>query len=51
MTEVSGFVKNHPLVLNGKYAAIIWRSYTGELAERPHPGNTTVETETNPGGG
>jgi outer membrane protein OmpA-like peptidoglycan-associated protein len=50
VTEVSGFVKNHPLVLNGKYAAIIWRSYTGELAERPHPGNTQIETETNPAG-
>ena len=27
VTEVSGFVKSHPLVLNGKYAAIIWRDY------------------------
>ena len=27
VTEVSGFVSNHPLVLNGKYAAIIWRDY------------------------
>ncbi len=27
VTEVSGFVKSHPLVLNGKYAAIIWREY------------------------
>lgn len=27
VTEVSGFVSNHPLVLNGKYAQIIWRSY------------------------
>jgi hypothetical protein len=29
VTEVSGFVKSHPLVLNGKYAAIIWREYVG----------------------
>jgi peptidoglycan-associated lipoprotein len=29
VTEVSGFVQSNPLVLNGKYAAIIWRSYTG----------------------
>ncbi len=50
VTEVSGFVSNHPLVLNGKYAAIIWRTYTTTLAERPHPGNTTVETQTNPEG-
>lgn len=27
VTEVSGFVKSHPLVLNGKYAEIIWRDY------------------------
>ncbi len=27
VTEVSGFVGNHPLVLNGKYAEIIWRDY------------------------
>lgn len=27
VTEVSGFVKNNPLVLNGKYAAIISRDY------------------------
>lgn len=50
VTEVSGFVSNHPLVLNGKYAAIIWRNYTGELAARPHPGNTQIATQTNPGG-
>lgn len=29
VTEVSGFVQNHPLVLNGKYAQIIWRGYAG----------------------
>ncbi|MFZ1469632.1 MAG: OmpA family protein [Paracoccaceae bacterium] len=51
VTEVSGFVKNAPLVLNGKYAAIVWRTYTGELAERPHPGNSVIKTQTNPGGG
>ncbi len=27
VTEVSGFVQNNSLVLNGKYAAIIWREY------------------------
>lgn len=35
VTEVSGFVKSHPLVLNGKYAAIIWREYV-DSAIRPH---------------
>jgi peptidoglycan-associated lipoprotein len=38
VTEVSGFVKSHPLVLNGKYAAIIWRDYVAS-AERPHGGS------------
>lgn len=50
VTEVSGFVANHPLILNGKYAEVIWRNYTGELADRPHPGNTEIKTETNPAG-
>lgn len=27
VTEVSGFVKSNPLVMNGKYAAIIFRDY------------------------
>lgn len=27
VTEVSGFVQNHPMVLNGKYAEIIFREY------------------------
>jgi peptidoglycan-associated lipoprotein len=43
VTEVSGFVESHPLVLNGKYAAIIWREYV-DSAVRPHPGNTAVQT-------
>ena len=34
VTEVSGFVKNNPMVLNGKYAEVIWREYT-ESATRP----------------
>lgn len=27
VTEVSGVVQNHPMVLNGKYAAVIFRDY------------------------
>lgn len=50
VTEVSGFVQNAPLVLNGKYAEIVWRNYI-DLGQRPHPGNTTIVTETNPSGG
>jgi outer membrane protein OmpA-like peptidoglycan-associated protein len=48
VTEVSGFVQNHPLILNGKYAAVIMRSYL-TLAERPHPSNKPIVTQTNPG--
>ena len=36
VTEVSGFVDNHPTVLNGKYAAVIFREYVIS-GERPHP--------------
>jgi peptidoglycan-associated lipoprotein len=49
VTEVSGFVRRHPTVLNGKYAAVIFREYL-VLAERPHPTVVVQETQTNPGG-
>ena len=29
VTEVSGFVQNDPMVLNGRYAEIIFRGYIG----------------------
>ncbi len=45
VTEVSGFVKNHPALLNGKYAAVIMRNYI-DLAKRPHPANQIVEVQT-----
>lgn len=48
MTEVSGFVKNHPTVLNGKYAAVIHREYL-VLGQRLHPSNSVIQTQTNPG--
>jgi peptidoglycan-associated lipoprotein len=44
VTEVSGFVESHPLVLNGKYAQIIWREYV-DSAVRPHPGNSAIQTD------
>jgi len=54
VTEVTGFVKGDPTVMNGKYAAIVWRSYvnplkTNSLAERPHPENTVIVTQVDPG--
>lgn len=47
VTEVVGFMKDHPMVLNGKYAEIIMREYV-ESATRPHPENTQVVTEVQP---
>ncbi len=35
VTEVSGFVRNHPTVLNGKYAEIIFRDYVQSAVEAP----------------
>ncbi|MDN5789104.1 OmpA family protein [Pseudorhodobacter sp.] len=48
VTEVSGFVKRQATPLNGKYAEVIFREYI-KLAERPHPSNRKIVTETNPG--
>jgi outer membrane protein OmpA-like peptidoglycan-associated protein len=44
VTEVSGFVESHPLVLNGKYAEIIWREYVGS-AVRPIEAVTGTQGE------
>ncbi len=33
VTEVSGFVQNHPTVMQGQYAEIVWRDYIGSAAE------------------
>ena len=49
VTEVSGFTRGAESTLNGKYAAVIFREYV-EGATRPHPTNTLVETQTDPGG-
>jgi len=49
VTEVSGFAKGYAGLLNGKYAAVIFREYV-DSATRPHPGNTTIVTEVNPAG-
>ena len=39
VTEVSGFVKRHPTVLDGKYAQIVYREYVQSAVPRT---NTTV---------
>ncbi len=48
VTEVSGFTKGTAALLNGKYAAIIFREYV-DGAIRVHPGNTAVVTQVDPG--
>lgn len=35
VTEVTGFVKNHPTLLNGKYAEVIFREYVESATELP----------------
>jgi peptidoglycan-associated lipoprotein len=44
VTEVSGFVQSNPLVLNGKYADIIFREYVGS-ATRAIEGITGTQSE------
>ncbi|MCC6305891.1 MAG: OmpA family protein [Rhodobacteraceae bacterium] len=36
VTEVAGFVQRHPMVLNGRYAEVVWREYVWS-AQPPHP--------------
>ncbi|MZR11750.1 OmpA family protein [Maritimibacter sp. DP07] len=38
VTEVSGFVQDDPLILNGKYAEVVFREYVQSATEFP-PGN------------
>jgi peptidoglycan-associated lipoprotein len=50
VTEVSGFVDSNPLILDGKYAAVIYREYV-RSATRIHPANTEILTQTDPSAG
>lgn len=50
VTEVSGFVNGSPMLLNGKYAEVVFREYV-EGATREHPGNQNVQTQVAPSGG
>jgi len=45
VTEVSGFVETDPLILNGKYAEVIWREYVAGGAAATTVTETTVATE------
>jgi peptidoglycan-associated lipoprotein len=47
VTEVRGFVRGHPTLLNGKYAEVIFREYV-ESATRPHTPPTQIESQVAP---
>lgn len=46
VTDVSGFVRSHPAVLNGKYAQVIFREYVQSATER-----STIEQADSQGAG
>lgn len=50
ITEVSGFVSNHPTVLNGKYAEVIFREYVESATEQPPETGGGLEAIENAGG-
>jgi len=50
VTEVSGFVANHPSVLNGKYAEIIFRDYVQSAVAPQTISGTTVADTSSQGG-
>ena len=41
VTEVTGFVESHPLILNGKYAEVLAREYVGSATAPPGQGDVT----------
>ena len=49
VTEVTGWVKGNPMLLNGKYAEVIFREYILD-AVRPIAETATATTEVNPSG-
>ncbi|MEO0752368.1 MAG: OmpA family protein [Pseudomonadota bacterium] len=46
VTEVSGFVKSHPIIIDGKYAEVIYREYIASGA----PESTLTDLSINTGG-
>jgi len=50
VTEVSGVVKNHPMVLNGKYAEVIWREYVRSAGPLPTTGGSGLQQIQSQGG-
>ena len=50
VTEVSGFVKNHPTLLNGKYAEVIFREYVESATQMPPNAQTGLASIQSQGG-
>jgi peptidoglycan-associated lipoprotein len=50
VTEVTGFVKGSPSLVNGKYIEVVWREYV-DSATRPHPDNNSSEVQLSGGAG
>jgi peptidoglycan-associated lipoprotein len=52
VTEVTGFVQSHPLVLDGEYARIVYRTYAGagRVAYGPRTNNVTHQSKGPPSG-
>ncbi|MDR9393540.1 OmpA family protein [Roseovarius sp. SYSU LYC5161] len=46
VTEVSGFVRSHPIIMDGKYAEVVYREYVGSAAPA-----STIKMATDEGGG
>lgn len=44
VTEVSGFVENEPMLLNGKYAEVIFREYVRSATPTDRTAATTITT-------
>lgn len=44
VTEVSGFVEDAPLILNGKYAEVVFREYVASATEATSTGESSLST-------
>lgn len=42
VTEVTGFVRNHPMILNGKYAEVIFREYVNSATPAASSGTSST---------
>ena len=50
VTQVTGFVRGHPLILNGKYAALSHREYINTAARGDNNKQSTLDLQSETGG-